>query len=305
MSLNVSALSTYIDEIGKEFIVKTVYTGNTKNYIQKVEGIKGTQKLPILTNTIVLQASGCSFNPQNTLAITQASISVVDIKIEDKICVDDLNKKFTSTMLKQGTAQQPLPFEQIFVKDLINQVEKTIENKLWMADTTASPADLFNGFYKTVATASGALSAGTLTLTNPSDVVTSAYTMVNALPVEIQGAEDLVLFMNPANFNKLVQGLMSTYPTLASYQEVEGNKIYEFVLPGTSVKVVRTFGLGSSNRFFCGQASNFIMGCDLLSDFDKIESWEYQRDKTFEYRIEFRIGTAVIFQDQIVMSANA
>ena len=126
MSLNVSALSTYIDEIGKEFIVKTVYTGNTKNYIQKVEGIKGTQKLPILTNTIVLQASGCSFNPQNTLAITQHSITVADIKIEDKICVDDLNKKFTSTMLKQGTAQQPLPFEQIFVKDLISQVEKTI-----------------------------------------------------------------------------------------------------------------------------------------------------------------------------------
>lgn len=304
MAISVSTLTDYVNEQGKDFILKTVYGGNTQKYVQVFEGIKGTQKLPILNTSIVLQAAGKGFTASGTTSITQATITVGDYKIEDELYVNDLDKKWTSTLLKKGMSQDQLPFEVSFMNDLENQIAKSIENKIWTASTGSG--DFFNGFKTTVATASGALSAGSLTLTTAANVVDAFYTMANLLPADIQSADDLVLFCNPANFNKGAQGIMAAYPAIFSYQSDKTSyQGEEFYLPGTSVKIVKANGLGTSNRFFCGQASNFGIGTDSASDFSKIEMWYDINSNTVRYRVQFRLGTTAIFQDQLVMSANS
>jgi hypothetical protein len=306
MAYNISALTDYLSGNASELLTKTLYGSNTLDIVRVVTGLKGKQLLPKMTYAATLKALGCGFTASGSEVAGNVLIDVVNMGVQDNLCVEDLVGSVFELQLKAGAKNgEQIPFEQAFAKLVTDAVAQSVENLIWMGDTTASPAGLINGFYTIITTANGAVDAGTLTLTAGSAMLTAVDTMIAALPADVQGASDLVMFMNPANFAKVAAAVRGTYGLLSltnSPVDVLGNS---FVYPGTSVTIVKAFGLGTSNRFFLGQSKNFIVGTDLVSDYEGVDLWYSQDDRINKMEVRFRLGVAVVFYDQMVISANA
>lgn len=306
MAFNISALTAYLDGNANELITKTLYGSNTLKIVRVVPGVKGTQLIPKATFAATLKALGCGFTASGSMVLGNISMAVENMGVQDTLCTEDLVGTVLEKQLKAGALNgEVLPFEQEFTNLILEAVTKSIESLIWMGDTTASPAGLIDGFYTIVTVANGAVDAGTLTLTAGSAMLTAVDTMISFLPADVQGASDLVMFMNTANYRKVAAAVRNTYGLLSlsnSPADVLGDS---FIYPGTGVTVVNTPGLGTSNRFFLGQAANFMIGTDLVSDYESVDIWYSQDDRINKYEVRFRLGVAVGFYDQIVISANA
>jgi hypothetical protein len=293
---DVSTMTAWVDA-QSSLKIKQVYGANTLKYVNVVPGIKGTMLLPKATTTPILQANACGWNASGSTVVGNATITVSDYKVEDSYCVSDLIATALQKELAAGASEtETLPFEQEFVSGIVNGIAKLVENRVW---------DASDGFYSQITAANGSVSAGTLTLTTAANVLSAVESMILLIPADIQAAEDIVLFLNPGNFMKLAAGIRATYGLLALVNSAADQLGNEFMFPGSNVKVVKAFGLGSSNRFYLGQASNFVVGTDLVSDYETLELWYEKKDDAILTRSKFRVGTQVIFADQIVYSNNA
>jgi len=305
MAFNVSALTAYTEANKSELLIKSVMGAPSLQFLRIVEGIKGTQKLGKLTASTTLQAGGCNLNPAGSTILGEATITVEDYTNYKNWCVKDLDNTIFQPKIGAGAlGYQSLPDEEKFIQNELESTWAAIESAIWLSDTAGSPVGLIDGFYKQVTIANGAVDAGSLTLTTAADVVASAYAMVTALPVEVQSADDLVLYMSAGNYNKLMIGLMNA--NLYHFNADPNTSSMSIVLPGTNVTVVKTNGLGSKNRFYIGRASNFIFGTDLKSDFsDRFDLFFDPKTRTVDMFIEFKMGVTVGFISEIAVSQNA
>lgn len=307
MAFNISNLTTYIDAAKGTLLVKSVFDANTMKTVQVISGVKSSMLLPKTNASIILQAGGCGWSAAGSTVLGNVTLTVTPIKVNQTWCIDDLNGTAFQNEIKAGAmGEEALPYERQFVDDFIASLAKENEYQVWQGNTSATSGyNLVDGFYKLITVANGAVSAGSLTLTTPADVLAATDTMISLLPVDIQSAEDLVLFMNPSNFIKLAQGIRNVYGLLNlqnSPSDQLGNKI---MLPGSNVTVVKAQGLGSSNRFYLGQASNFIIATDMTSDSDSLDIWYSKDNQEVRGAVKYKLGTAVGFIDQIVVSTNA
>ena len=307
MAFNVSGLTAYVDANKDKMLVKSIFSANTLKTIQVIPGIKGTQLIPKTNASVILQAGGCGWNASGSTILGNATITASPIKVNQNFCIDDLNGTAFQNRIKAGIrGEEVLPEEEVFSNDLIKAIAKEIENTIWQGDTDATSGyNLVDGFYKAVTVANGAVSAGSLTLTTAANVLSAVESMILLIPADVQAADDLTLFMNPANFLKLAQGIRSTYGLLSLSNSAADGLGEEFMFPGSNIRVVKTYGLGTSNRFYLGQASNFMFGTDMEADYESLDIWYSKDNQEIRAALKFKMGVTVGYIDQIVVSTNA
>jgi hypothetical protein len=307
MAFNVSGLTAYVDANKDKMLVKSIFSANTLKTIQVISGIKGTQLIPKTNASVILQAGGCGWSASGTTVLGDATITAVPLKVNQAFCVDDLNGTAFQNRIKAGIrGEEVLPEEQVFSDDLVKAIAKEIENYMWQGDSSATSGyNLVDGFYKSVTVANGAVSAGSLTLTTAANVLSAVESMILLIPADVQAADDLTLFLNPANFLKLAQGIRTTYGLLSLSNSAADGLGESFMFPGSNIKVVKTYGLGTSNRFYLGQASNFMFGTDMEANYESLDIWYSKDNQEVRAALKFKMGVTVGYIDQIVVSTNA
>lgn len=306
MAFDIQAATDYVKANEGPIVAKMVYGSPTMKALagSVYEGIKGTEKIGTLVANLSAQADACGWTPAGSLTLDEAVITVAPFKIEDSLCVKDLNTTIFQAKVKATSkGEEVLPEEQIFADTITNNVMKVIENNLWRSDTTASPAGLFDGFYRQLTIANGAVDGGSQTLTTNDNVVTATYNVAGLIPSDIYGADDLAIFMNDANFRKLTAGLVSR--NLYHYDPMVSGNPNMVMLPGTSVTVYRAPGLGTSNRFYAGSLKNFILGVDGIMDAATVDMWYEKKDDAILYRVKYKQGVSKFFISQMVVTQNA
>jgi hypothetical protein len=187
---------------------------------------------------------------------------------------------------------------------------------LWLGNTatTADPnLKLMNGFIKTIDTAATAVAA-----TQRASIAASTVRLIfeeiifekipNAIlndnPVVFCSQEDFRLLLNKL----FVDNLYSYIPT------AKENANLEFTYPGSNVRVISVPGLNSDNgtglptaakhRIFAGTTSNFVAGVDLENDIKTFDLWFSKDQREVRLAMEFKLGVANHFTDQIVQYKN-
>jgi hypothetical protein len=186
MSFTVSALTDYSDEQKLPLILKAQLGSKTASMLQLAPGIKSSQKLNLLDTTTVFQANGCGFNASGTTTLSQRTLTVGDIKVNEELCPKTLATKWTQSQLKAGTMaeKEVVPFEKEFTELKAAGIASSIETGLWQGDTGSGTANLnkFDGLIKIIDAAGTAvnsnakLGAGTIAVTNASATVTGTST---------------------------------------------------------------------------------------------------------------------------------
>jgi hypothetical protein len=300
MSLNVSALTAYTDENKLELIAKSVLKGRTIDIINLQSGIKNSATINTLNSNVDFQAGACGWNAAGTTILSQRTITVCPIKLNESTCLDTLETYYTSKMMRPGSYNEEIPFEQLFADEKAAQVSSYVDSLIWNGDTTSSgDIALCDGFLKLMRADGSVVDVTSLDFT-ASGIVASVNSMVAATPTDILDHDDLKLFMGYDKFQVWTAALRTA--NNFHFTGADTNDFKQYV-PGTNVEVIAVKGLNGIANFVLTAAKNLYVGVDMLSDMEDFAIFYSEDNDEVRTRIKFKVGVNYAFSDFVVLGA--
>lgn len=295
----VSSLPAYV-QTNQDLIVKSfalVGTG-TRARIGLQTGIKKDAYLNYLDLTPSFQdGSGCGFNPLDSITLSQREINTAAIKVDGQICPETLLGKYAEYLVRIAATENDLPFEQYIIDTLVKQINKGIENLIWLGDT--GNGDPIDGFIAQMSADGNVIPESIAAGTSAYEGIKQVYLAMTEESLERGG----MIFVSPAIFRAFVSDLVSL--NYYHYAGPNAETPNEFVFPGSDVRVVKTAGLAGDLNIVGTFADNLVYGCDGENDNESVDLWWSQDDRVFKYQVKWNSGVAYHFPDQIVLGTFA
>jgi len=304
--LTVTDIGSWVNENGQELLEKAILAGETLSYITIYPGVKYKEQLKILDTDANFQAAACGTpTTSGSTVISDKDVEVKPFMVYEELCPADLND--TSLQLSQTPGlDTTLPFEGQFVQLKSKRIAEQIEKYYWVK---ASGSTFIGGIINQVDDDSDVVdytfdfSATGLT---DSELIAGYVAMIDEVPEEIQGADDLTLFLGKDAFRKLSRAFLNTTNVLLQKFDFNGVDVFEF--PGAeNVKVRPVNGLNAANntdkRVLITPASNLLYVCDLEGEESRM--WWSEDDRVVKYMADFKYGPAYKFGTQIVVSQKS
>jgi hypothetical protein len=254
------------------------------------------------------QAGGtCGWNASGTTSFTQRTVTVGKIKVQEALCPKALEAKYLQKALPTGSQYDSIPFEQDYSDRKAKTIAAQLETALWQGDTASANGNLnkFDGFVKLIGAASGVVDANVsgfisgapLSSITSANVVSLFDGIYRAIPAKVVAADDMVIVCGMDTFRTYTIALKNA--NMFNYA-FDGKADTEFVLPGTSIKVVALQGLNGTNDLYAMRLSNLFLGTDLLNEEEKFEIFFAKEADEVRFAAEFKMGVNVAFPDEIV-----
>lgn len=300
---DVSGLAAYVDEQRDQLTVRAVTEAKTLQYITIQEGVKGSEEIKLLDDSIVYQAGDCSMTPSGDTVFTDRAIAVETLGFMKSFCNKDLAGFWTQLGLRPGAMAEDknLPFEQQIIDYLLKLHSYELDKLIWKGNKSTGTGNLqwMNGFRQFLTTANGCVdlntaSTASISASNAYDVF---YACFENTVANVAESSDFVCFTGRENFNFLIKDLVDQ--NFFHYSPATIATMDEVIVPGTNMRVVKVNGLNGLDNIYTGRASEFVFGTDLRSDFDNFELWYSQDDDVLYLRSKFRAGVQVPFLNQI------
>jgi hypothetical protein len=94
MSLNVSALADFNNQIAGELLLKLVYGGSTIEYVTVQEGVKFLEPINLFEVSLYINNGTCVSTASGSATFTQRNIQVCPRTSFDALCLKDLDTKY-------------------------------------------------------------------------------------------------------------------------------------------------------------------------------------------------------------------
>jgi len=313
MAFDVSALSTYTNQNNYPLVTKSLFDAKTVKLMTPMTGIKSSETVNILETDSIFQAGGtCGFNSSATTALSQRTITVGKIKINEALCPKTLEAYYLQTQLPAGSRYEKLPFEEVYSNEKAGKIAQQLEVAVWQGDTTLSDSNLkrFDGLLKIIDASSAAVTADS---TNNTEAITTSNvnakfdTIYSKIPSQLLNNNDVVIFCGLDVFRTYTIALKNQ--NLFHYDAVAASADMELTMPGTGIKVVGVNGLNTSNdnsnntglnRVIALRTSNMYFGTDLMNEEDRFEIFFAKEADEIRFVAEFKAGTQVAFPGEIV-----
>lgn len=315
MAFNVSALADYTEQNEALLVTSSVLGAKTASLIKSagnvMVGVKSSETINIMDTDAIFQAGGsCGFNASGSTSFTQRTVTVGKIKVNEALCPKDLEAKYLQKALPTGSMYDAIPFEQEFTDKKAKRIASQLEIALWQGDTTSVNVNLnkFDGLVKLIGAASGVVDANTSTYISgaPLSSITAANVVsifdgvYRAIPAQIVSEDDVTIFCGMDVFRTYTIALKNA--NLFHYQ-IDVKADNEFILPGTTIKVVAVQGLNGTNKIYAMRLSNLFLGTDLLNEEEKWEVFYAKESDQVRFVAEFKMGVNIAFPDEVVKFA--
>jgi hypothetical protein len=315
MSFSISTLSNYTKENEAQLVTSSVLGAKTAALIKSVGnvmvGVKSAETINIMDTDAFFQAGGtCGWNASGTTSFTQRTVTVGKIKVQEALCPKALEAKYLQKALPTGSTYDSIPFEQDYSDRKAKTIASQLETALWQGDTASANGNLnkFDGFIKLIGAASGVVDANVsgfisgapLSSITAANVVSLFDGVYKAIPAKVVAAEDMVIVCGMDTFRTYTIALKNA--NMFQYS-IDVKADSEFVLPGTSIKVVALQGLNGTNDVYAMRLSNLFLGTDLLNEEEKFEIFFAKEADEVRFAAEFKMGVNVAFPDEIVKVA--
>jgi len=312
MSFSVSTLANYTKENEAQLVTSSVLGAKTAALIKSagnvMVGVKSAETINIMDTDAFFQAGGtCGWNASGTTSFTQRTVTVGKIKVQEALCPKTLESKYLQKALPTGSQYDSIPFEQEFSDKKAKTIASQLESAIWQGDTASANGNLnkFDGLIKLIGAASGVVDANVsgfisgapLTSISATNVVSLFDGVYKAIPAKVVAADDMVIVCGMDTFRTYTIALKNA--NMFNYA-FDGKADAEFVLPGTSIKVVALQGLNGTNDVYAMRLSNLFLGTDLLNEEEKFEIFFAKEADEVRFAAEFKMGVNVAFPDEIV-----
>ena len=303
-SYDLGGLTAYVDQLNSDIISEAVLSPVTMDYVNVQVGIKGTMNVNLLSETLSVQTgTTCGWNNAGDVTFTTAPITVHALKVNQSLCLQELNTLWLGQYLNAGSYNEQAPFEQAIIDLQTKQIKRYNEDLLWNATSGSST---FSGFKELFANTAGVVAltgqtalcsvTGSSTVEKAIAVLAQVDNLINAMDRNIYEREDNVVFMSQAQFKcylTAVRNVNNFYIDSAEFKI--GGTVYSVFHPQTNIKVVGVPGLNGSNLIVLGSSQYFLVGTDLASDEDSFRAWWSQDFQEVRMMAAWKLGTAIAF----------
>lgn len=298
MAINVTALNNYVEEKRLPLIAKSFLRGKTIDLIQIETGVLQDTALNLVSASVTFgDGASCGWNPTDGVALSQRILKPTFLKINQAFCDKDLLKKWASYEVKLAAGREQLPFEEKFMEEIANAINESIEKLVWQGDSKNDNEP--DGFLKILETVgSGVVS---VTWTAGTTAYNKIKTVYNAIPANIIDKEDTVIFVGEETYREFIQDLVAAN----LYHFSPDYKAGEYMVPGTSVKVIAVNGLNGTGKIVAGRLSNFFYGVGAEDDKDTFDFWYSKDNREFRLAAYFAIAVQVAYPNEIVLGKQA
>jgi hypothetical protein len=318
MSFSVGSLTNYVKENSEKMLAAQIVAPKTAALIAQggniVTGIKTSEKMGIMETDAVFQAlTGCGFNASGTTTITQRSLTVGGIKVEEAICPRDLEAKYTQLMLVNGShyEQGDFSFEKWWADRKVAQIGAALEAAIWKGDSASGDAQLskFDGLSKLIVAASDEVDANTstyygtpltvagggVTVSNVANIIDAIFKAGIATNSSNIFSDDFHIFCGQDTL-----GLLKLAIRASNYFHYTADAPDTVSMPGTAVKVVGVPGLNGTSDLFGMRLSNMYIGTDGQNEEERPKIWYSQDDDNIKYSNKFKYGVNVGITSEVI-----
>lgn len=305
MSFDLSALSTYTDQLSPDLISAALLKPFSVQYLTVLAGkTAGTSAINLLNSNPYIIDATCGFGSAqvgpggatgNATVYSQLDLVVQSKMLKEQLCPEDLRTYWLSSQLSPSAYAESVPFEQAIATSKVNNIAQFVENTIWAGDGgsldgLAAQATVANGCI-------GGTGAGIvlpLVVATAFDTIWGIYgKLTNALKQE----DDLVMYMSMTNYAVAVQALMAKgnslilqYPNITN---ASGNTPNAFIWPGTGMTIFGGPGITSNSHILVGPKKYIFFGTGLLDDADNFKFYYDPSQDVVNFMSKFRLGTAV------------
>lgn len=300
-------LGAWVDENGQTLLEKEILAGETIAAIETYPNVSYISKLKYLSTDALFQAATCGFTTSGNTTLSDKDVYVKNYQVAESLCPQDIKDTSLALSMKAGWNTE-LPFEGQYMTLKSKEIAKKIESMLW---NNASGATEFGGFLEQFDADSDVTKTVfnfTATGITDSQLIAGYYKILNSIPEEALGFDDLTLFLGHDAFRKLNQAFLNTNNVQLTKFDFNGVDYFNF--PGfEQVKIKPVHGLNATantaKRVVVTPASNLLYVCDMVSEQDNSKMFWSDDSQLLKFITRFSVGAAYKFGSYIVVSKTA
>ena len=290
MAINVSTLPDYIQENRDELFVKAIASTKTLDYIESMLGVKGKAALNYLDSTVVLaDGETCGWNPQGDDTFTQKTVSTKLVTVNKEFCAKQMRSKWMSYDLSLAAGRENLPFEQKIAESNVAAIKKAVEKLIWQGDGSLSIAGLLSQIEG---------DGETIKVVGGTAILEKVGKVIAAIPA---GAleKGVNVFMSYTDFRSYVEA--KNAECCANMPIIDAN-VDELVYAGDSrIKFVPVAGLEGTNKIVAAPYDALVYATDVEDSEGIFKMWFDEKEDKFLFKVLFTAGTAVKYNDEVVL----
>jgi hypothetical protein len=312
MAFSVGTLAAYTKENEALLVASSVLGSKTAALIKDqgnvMVGVKSAETINIMdTDAIFQDGSSCGFTASGTTSFTQRAVTVGKIKVNEALCLKDLEAKYLQKALPAGSSYDSMVYSEEYSNRKAEKIAAQLEKALWQGDVNSVDVNLnkFAGLLGLITAAGGSVvDANTIanhgsveTAITGSNVIAIFDSIYKAIPAQVVDKDDMAIYCGMDVFRTYTVALKSANQF---HYTVDQKANGEFVLPGTTIKVIALQGLNGTNKIVASRVSNFFLGTDLLNEEERFEIFYAKEADQVRFVSEFKMGVNFAFPDEIV-----
>ena len=298
MATTTSITTTYAGEKQQGFISAALLSANTLDAggMTIKPNVKFREVIKVLSTDDILKDGSCDFAATSTVTLTERYLDPKELQVNVQLCKKDFRSDWdTISMGMSAHDNLPSSFQDYLVGYMAAKVASKMEQTIWNgADANEGE---FDGIIA-LATADADVIDVVGTSIDASNVIAELGKVVDALPQEIYGKEDLKLFVAPNVARAYVRALggFGANGLGANGTNAQGTQWYtNGSLSFDGVSIFMSNGI-PSNYILAAQTSNLMYGCGVLSDKNEVKVIDLADiDGSQNVRVVMRMAATVNF----------
>lgn len=272
MATTTNVTTTYAGEHALPYIQAALLNPTTirNGGVTVKPNVKYKQVLKKVAMSDLIKDGTCDFTDTGTITLTENILAPEEFQVNFELCKQDFRDDWEAISMGLS-AHDNLPpnLADFIIAKTAADVATANESTIWHG-TTATAGE-YDGFV-TLATADGDVVDVVGTTVTSSNVITELGKVVDAIPAEIYGKEDLFIYVSNNVYRAYVRALggFGANGLGANGYMGRGNNQVLGDLAFDGVKIFLAEGL-NDNFMFAAQASNLFFGTSLMSDWNEVK----------------------------------
>ena len=295
-----SITTTYAGEFAGKYIAAALLSARTldNGYITVVPNVKYRQIIQKLAVDSIVNNASCDFTTSGTVALTERILEPKELQVNLELCKQNFVQSWEALQLGYSAFDEiPASFTDYLVSYVGGKVAEATEISIWQGNSATNGQ--FQGIYNELSSSvlAGGTNApvtssisGSITSTN---VLTALNALVDSIPAEVYGKEDLMIYV-PTNVAKAYQQALAGGSAGANgwnNMMNVGDKPMNF----NGVELAMCPGLPAS-AMVAAQKSNLFFGTGLTSDYNEVRVLDMaDLDGSQNFRVIMRYTADTVF----------
>ena len=274
MATTTNISTTYAGQFANEYIAAALLSGATLNNggITVKPNVKYKEVIKkVATDSNVIKDATCDFTDTATITLTERILQPEEFQVNLELCKKDFRSDWEAAEMGMSVYDNlPPTFADFLVAHVAGLVAEKTENTIWKGVT--GNAGEFDGLVTKMTADATVLDVVGQAVT-AANVITEMGLVVDAIPSELYGKEDLYLYVSQNVARAYVRALggFAASGLGANGVNAEGTQWWNNgALSFDGVKIFVANGL-ANNFMVAAEKSNLFFGTGLLSDHNEVK----------------------------------